>query len=155
MTITPAIPELLHFADLTVELAQPLEMGQGRAGTRRIIPIIGGRVTGQITGRVLNLGADWQTVFEDGLADLDTRYAIETEDSAVIEIRNLGFRHAPPEILAALSRGEDVASEDYYMRTHARLESGDPRYAHVNRKLFVGSGARLASTVLIKLYELT
>lgn len=38
------------------------------------------------------------------------------------------------------------------MRTHARLETGDPRYAWVNDTLFVGTGARKASAVTISLF---
>ena len=65
--------------------------GTCRGGKRRIIPIIGGHVSGpHFSGKVLNIGADWQTVFEDGLAELDTRYAFATEDGAVIEIINYG-----------------------------------------------------------------
>ena len=73
-------PEFELFCRLEVDLAPIRELGSGRAGKRRIIPIIGGRASGPyVTGRILNLGADWQTVFADGVAELDTRYAIETE----------------------------------------------------------------------------
>jgi hypothetical protein len=55
-------PKLDHICTLTVELADIIEMGQGRGGQRRIIPIIGGTVTGaHLNGKILNLGADWQT----------------------------------------------------------------------------------------------
>ncbi|WP_417672243.1 DUF3237 domain-containing protein [Roseibium sp.] len=146
-------PKLVHFCDLKVELADVREMGQGRAGHRRIIPIIGGTVTGErISGRILNLGADWQTIFQDGVAELDTRYAFETEDGALIEIINYGYRHGPDEVIAAVGRGEDVDPSMYYMRTHARLETGDPRYAWVNRMLFVGAGGRNKNSVEVSLY---
>ena len=147
-------PKLEKFIDLTVQLDPVTEMGEGRAGKRRIIPIIGGQFKGKIKGRVLSVGADWQTIFADGLAELDTRYALETEDGAVIEVINYGLRHGPPEIIEALARGEDVPPDAYYMRTHARLETGDPRYHHVNRTLFVGTGRRLASSVQITLFSL-
>lgn len=151
----PAIPRLEHVCDLEVELDPIREMGQARAGERRIIPIIGGKASGpRINGRILNLGADWQTIFADGLAELDTRYAIETDDGATIEIINFGFRHGPKDVMAAVARGEDVAPDAYYMRTHAKLESGDPRYDWVNRTLFVGSGARFAKRVVVSLYAL-
>jgi hypothetical protein len=92
----PAEPKLVHVTDLTVELADPIEMGNGRGGLRRIIPIIGGQAHGpKLTGRILNIGADWQTIFHDGLAELDTRYGIETHDGATIEIINYGYRHGP------------------------------------------------------------
>ncbi|WP_417686503.1 DUF3237 domain-containing protein [Roseibium sp.] len=146
-------PILTHFCDLKVELADIREMGQGRAGHRRIIPIIGGTVTGErISGTILNLGADWQTIFADGVAELDTRYAFETDDGALIEIINYGYRHGPAEVLAAVGRGEDVDPSSYYMRTHARLETGDPRYAWVNRMLFVGAGGRRKNSVEVSLF---
>ncbi len=148
-------PELDHVCSLFVTLDPIQELGLGRAGQRRIIPIVGGRVEGtRLSGRVLDLGADWQTIFADGLAELDTRYAMETEDGALIEIINYGFRHGPDDVIQAVARGEDVDPSAYYMRTHARLECGDPRYEWVNRTLFVGVGARQKQSVKIDLYAI-
>ena len=146
-------PRLSHLIDLRVELGPPMELGDGRAGRRRIIPIVGGTVTGRFAGRILAHGADWQTVFEGGLAELDTRYCIETDDGALIEIRNYGFRHGPPEVLARLAAGEDVDAAEYYMRTHPRFETGAPAYAHLNRMICVGTGAREASAVRMHVFE--
>lgn len=146
--------ELRHLCDLDVELAAPMELGTPPRGRRRIIPIIGGTVTGErLSGRVLNLGADWQTVFSDHSAELDTRYAIETHDGASIDVRNFGFRHGPPEVIEALARGELVDPSRYYMRTHPRFETGDPRYAWLNRTIFVGTGSRQPSSVKITIFE--
>ena len=148
-------PKLEHVCDITVDLDPITEMGQGRAGQRRIIPIVGGTVTGpRLSGRLMNVGADWQTVFAGGLAELDTRYAMQTHDGAVIEIRNYGLRHGPAEVTEAIARGEDVSPESYYMRTQARLETGDARYDWVNRTLFVGTGARLRQAVLMSLHAI-
>ncbi len=149
-----AKPELVHLCDLTVELAVPMELGDSPRGRRRIIPIVGGRVTGErLNGRILNLGADWQTILADGNAELDTRYSMETDDGALIDIRNFGYRHGPPEVIAALGRGEPVDPSLYYMRTHPRFETGDSRYAWLNRLICVGTGARQAAAVVIKVYE--
>jgi hypothetical protein len=149
-------PVLNHVFDLTANLAPIMEMGPGRAGQRRIIPIIGGTVTGdRVRGEVMNLGADWQTIFDNGLAELDTRYAIRTHDGAIIEVINYGLRHGPAEVMARVAAGEDVDPSEYYMRTHARLESGDTRYDWVNKSLFVGIGGRKASSVEISFYEIT
>jgi len=146
------IPALSHVCDLEVELGPVREMGAGRNGQRWIIPIVGGTVSGKVSGKVLNLGADWQTTLADGSSDIDTRYAFETDDGAVIEIVNKGVRHGPPEVLNALARGEEVDPADYYFRTSARLETGDQRYAWVNRTIFVGTGRRLASAVKVSLF---
>lgn len=146
-------PALEHFCDLTVELSDIVELGRGRSGQRRIIPIIGGTVRGdRINGTILPVGADWQTVLDDGAAHLDTRYAFRTDDDAVVEIINVGYRHGPSDVIAAVGRGEDVNPQDYYMRTHARLETGDERYAWVNTMLFVGTGGRRRSKVEISLF---
>lgn len=150
-----AAPTLEHVCNLVVELGPIREMGTGRAGHRRIVPIIGGHVDGpKLTGRVLDVGADWQTLFANTMAELDTRYAMETHDGAVIEVINYGYRHGPKDVIAAIGRGEQVDPDSYYMRTHARLETGDPRYDWVNKTLFVGRGVRNASSVHIALYAL-
>jgi hypothetical protein len=154
MSILPP-PTLRHVTDLAVTLDPIRHMGQGRAGLRRIIPIVGGTAKGPlITGKILNVGADWQTQFASGLTELDTHYAIETDDGATIEIRNYGYRHGPAEVLDALVRGEEVPHDAYYMRTHARLESGDERYGWVNCTLFVGHGARLNGLVQMSLFAM-
>jgi len=155
MTASLPAPELVHVCDLFVDLEPIKELGQGRAGQRRIIPIVGGRVTGPlIVGQILPLGADWQTIWDNGTAELDTRYAIETDDGATIEVINYGYRHGPPQVIADLAAGKDVDPNAYYMRTHARLETGDPRYDWVNKTLFVGSGQRKAAQVIISLYRI-
>lgn len=148
----PPVPVLRPVCTLEVELGPIREMGKGRGGHRRIIPIVGGTVSGSIEGRILDLGADWQLVYDDGLSFLDTRYAFETHDGALIEIVNLGFRHGPADVMARLAAGEAVDPADYTMRTSARLETGDARYDWVNRTVFVCSGSRSAHGVVIDLY---
>jgi hypothetical protein len=146
--------ELRHLCDLLVELGAPIELGTSPRGRRRIIPIVGGTASGErLSGRILNLGADWQTVFADGSAELDTRYSIETHDGAIVDIRNFGFRHGPPEVIQALVRGESVDPDLYYMRTHPRFETGDERYQWLNRTICVGTGAREPDSVRITIFE--
>lgn len=148
------VPALTHSFTLRVELSRPIELGQGRAGERRIIPIAGGAALGpDITGEVLNLGADWQTILPDGAAHLDTRYALKSDDGAVIEVVNVGTRHGPPDVMNQLAAGKDVDPTSYYMRTAARLETGDDRYAWVNHTLFICAGIRRKSAVEIAYYK--
>lgn len=148
-------PELEYVSTLYVELGPLEEMGQGRSGRRRIIPITGGRVEGTLAGKIRDLGADWQTILADGTILIDTRYAFETNDGALIEVINTGFRYGPPEIMERLSAGEEVSPDAYTMRTAATLETGDPRYAWVNRTVFVGTGARRASSIDVTLWKVT
>ena len=106
-------PELRHAFDLTVELDPIREMGRGRAGRRRIIPIVGGTCEGpRIKGRVLNLGADWQTIWDSGVSELDTRYGIETHDGATIEIFE-GFSNTRCRVLGCV-HGPQVGIEGFH-----------------------------------------
>jgi hypothetical protein len=146
--------ELRHLCDLRVELGEPLELGESARGRRRIIPITGGVVSGErLCGQIMKGGADWQTVFADGTAELDTRYMIRTHDDAVIDVRNFGYRHGPAAVLAALARGENVDPASYYMRTQPRFETGAGHYLWLNRLIAVGTGAREAAAVVLAFYE--
>jgi len=73
------VPELLHVADLSVEVGDPIETGEPAAGVRRMIPILGGTVAGpRLTGRILPGGADFQLSRNDGVTELEARYVILT-----------------------------------------------------------------------------
>jgi hypothetical protein len=145
---------LEHVCDLVVELSPPHEMGAALAGTRRIIPIVGGTASGpRINGRILNVGADWQTVQAGGVAQLDARYAIETDDGAVIEVVSQGIRHATAEVAARIVAGEAVPPSEYYMRTAIRLDSGHPDYAWVARSIYVADGGKVGNTVRLAVYR--
>ncbi|GIG39259.1 DUF3237 domain-containing protein [Cellulomonas phragmiteti] len=146
-------PTVQPFCTLEVELSPVLDLGLGRTGQRRIIPIVGGTVTGRVSGTILDLGADWQTVLHDDVAELDARYAFRTPDGALVEVVNRGYRYGPPDVMARLASGAPTPPEAYSMRSTARLESGHPDYRWLNRMVFVGTGARHASTVQIDLYS--
>src|SRR5690606_24890776 len=147
-------PKLRPFCTLEVEAGPPRVLGMGRLGQRRIIPIAGGRVSGpRLNGVIRPGGADWLTVSHDGVAVLDARYMLLAEDGALIEIIDQGFRHGPEGVMKSLLAGADVAPEDYYMRSSIRLESGDAAYAHVNRMVFVGTGAKTRQGVQIDIYS--
>jgi len=136
-----------------IRLAPAQELGTAPTGRRRIIPITGGSFVGaRLSGVVLPGGADWQVVRADGVADLDARYTLETGDGALIYVRNRGYRHGPPEVLARLARGEPVDDTEYYMRTTPRFETGDPRYAWLNRLVCVATGARRAAAVELEVF---
>ena len=147
-------PVLEHACDFVVELTRPHELGEGPNGIQRIIPIVGGTVSGPLlSGRILHVGADWQNIAGNGVAQLDARYAVETDDGAVIEVLSQGIRHASPEVAARMAAGEAVPPSEYYMRTAIRLTSGDPRYDWVNRALFVAAGGKVGATVRLAIYK--
>ena len=139
-------------AEITLAPAQ--ELGDSPLGRRRIIPITGGTFRGErLSGRVLPGGADWQVIRADGVAELDARYTLETEDKALIYVRNFGYRHGPAEVIKRLAAGEAVDPSLYYMRTTPRFETGAERYQWLNRIICVATGARRAAAVELDFYE--
>ena len=123
-----APPRLTFAFELRVQVGAPVEMGEVPGGRRRIIPILGGTFAGpQIKGKVLPGGADWQIVRADGLAVLDTRYALETDKGERVYIQNVGVRHAPPDVTARLLAGEAVDPNLVYFRTTPVFETSAPR----------------------------
>jgi hypothetical protein len=139
---------------IEAELAPMMNLGRTPVGERRIIGILGGTARGpKLNGRVLPGGADWQIVRADGAADISARYTIESESGARILVNSDGLRHGPPEVLAALLRGEAVDPSSYYFRTVMRFETSDPGLAWMNRILAIAHGERLASAVKLDVFE--
>lgn len=144
--------QALFRAEITLSPAQ--DLGESPQGRRRIIPITGGKFSGErLSGRVLPGGADWQVIRSDGVADLDARYTLETTDGALIYVRNKGYRHGPKEVLEQIAAGKDVDPSLYYMRATPWFETGDPRYAWVNGIVCVATGARRAAAVELEVFE--
>jgi hypothetical protein len=138
---------------IRADLADIRHFGRTPYGDRRVIDIIGGSVDGpRLRGRILP-GADWQIVRPDGTADLTARYGIETDAGARILVRSDGLRHGPPDVLAALARGEPVEASRYYFRTVMRFEASDPAVDWLNRTIAVASGARERNAVRLAVFE--
>jgi len=150
-------PELEFLFEVTATLDPPVELGKTKYGKRRIIGINGGTFEGpNIKGIVVPGGADWQTLREDGTADLVATYSIRTDAGETIYIENSGVRTATPEVLAQLAKGEEVDPSQYYMRTSAKMEVNEQsQYAFLNKSIIVSSGMRKANSVIIRFYRLT
>lgn len=145
---------LTFLFEATVLVGAPIELGEAARGRGRIIPILGGTVTGpRLQGRVLAGGADWQTLRSDGVAEIEARYVIESAEGVAISVHNVGLRHGPPEIMAKLVAGQAVPPDSYYFRTAPRFEVGDPRYAWLGRALFLCAGIREPDCVRLKFFE--
>ena len=154
MELKPPIPRLEPLCHVAVKIGAPQMIGAVLTGERRIIPITGGRFEGvKMRGEILSGGADWQIVAADGTALLEARYTLKTDDGALIYVKNSGFRHGPPEVLAAIARGEQVDPTKYYFRATPTFETGDKKYAWLNRIICVCSGVRTKEEVLLDFYE--
>ena len=91
-----AIPGLQPLYTSRIDIAPPLDVGNGPHGQRRVINILGGAFAGpRLSGRVLPGGADWQMVRSDGSVEVSARYTLETHDGALIYVGNWGLRRGP------------------------------------------------------------
>lgn len=157
MSLTDQIPQgpALEFVTcLHVEVEAPLELGENARGRRRFIPIIGGYFEGPgLNGRVLAGGGDWQTLRPDGVAELEARYCLQTDGGDLIEVTNIGYRHASPAVMARLLEGEVVHAGEYYFQTTPRLHTTSAGLDWINRTIFIGAAQRLPDDVVINVFS--
>jgi hypothetical protein len=140
---------------LEVVVPPPQKLGAVPHGTRVIAPITGGTFAGaRLRGKVLPGGGDWTLLRSDGVLELDLRITLQTDDGALIYLTSFGLRHGPPEVLAALARGEAVDVARYYFRTAVRFETSAPPYAFLNRLFAVSSGDRRAGGPIYTIDEI-
>ncbi len=69
-------------------------------------------------------------------------------------MRSFGLRHGPPEILAALARGETVEPSQYYFRTAPRFETSAAQYSSLNRLIAIALGDRRPSGPVYTVQEI-
>ena len=149
-----AAPGLARFADLNVQVAAPIEVGDTGRGVRRVIPILGGScVARDWTARVLAGGADFQLLVNERMARLEARYVLETDAGDRIYVHNEALRTAPPEVMARLVRGEPVAPSDVYFRCVPRFETSAPALGWMMERVFLGTGLRRPAEVLMRFFE--
>jgi hypothetical protein len=128
---------------LEAELGSRAAIENGPQGTRVIRNVTGGHFEGpRLRGAIEGPGGDWITVRADGSSKLDVRLTLRTDDGAVILMTysGIGFR----------SEAGDV-----WLRTAPLFETGDARYAWLNRVQAVGIGqVPSASLVTYDVYAL-
>ena len=159
--MTLRTPLLEPVFDLTVFVAAPVEAGQtfglNSQGRRRIIPITGGSVSGQVNGAVLPGGADFQLVVSETCADLDARYLLRLDDAdwagAHVFVQNRALRRGSAEDIAKLVRGEPVDPAAIYFRCAPTFEVSHPALAWMTQSLFIGTGARFPDRVQIRIFR--
>ncbi|KAK4446115.1 hypothetical protein QBC34DRAFT_271774, partial [Podospora aff. communis PSN243] len=116
-TAVPKVPGLTFLYSLNCTLGESLAVGNVPDGNRVVIPITGGTFSGpRISGKVLNLGADWGLIDRNGTFSADTRYHLITDDGAHIFIRTSG--PAQPDGRLHLRIIFETGSDKYYWLNH-------------------------------------
>jgi hypothetical protein len=146
--------KLEHLLSYRADLKPPVNVGTGPHGTRQIFDVVGGKAEGpRLSGKLLASGGDWLLVDHEGTGRLDVRGTLETDDGALIYIQYHGVIELNEKVVAALTRGEATDYGDTYYMTQPRFETGDERYAWLNRVVAVAEGRLLPNAVEYRVYQ--
>lgn len=130
MTETPATIAVKYLGTLWVDIGARSIIEDGPQGTRSIANVVGGRFEGaRIKARVEPPAGDWITMRRDGTYKLDVRFTLMSDDGAVILMTYNG-----------IGQLTDTGSS---IRMAPLFETGDERYAWLNRLQAVGVGGRV------------
>jgi hypothetical protein len=152
---TVTAPPLTYKFAMDIKVGPAQELGDFGGGRRRVIPILGGVITGPaLTGEVLSGGADWQTLRPDGLTILKASYTLRAKDGATIGIVNTGVRKASAEVAQRLAAGQVVDPSQYYFRATPVFETGPGPHAWLVENVFICVGERLPDLVRLKVFQL-
>ncbi|MEQ8745391.1 DUF3237 domain-containing protein [Pyruvatibacter sp.] len=134
---------------MSADLEESIPVGAGPLGMRLVAYVADGTVKGdKVNGVMLPGGGDWALIRSDGCLQIDVRACIKTDDGAIIYATYGGRMDIPADLQPkAFNRAtaETIDPGEYYFRTCPLFETGDERYAWLNRIQAVGVG-RLTST---------
>ena len=148
------VPQFAFIFAAEVKVDPALDLGDVAKGGRRIVPIVDGSFSGpQLRGTVLPGGADWQVIRHDGVAELEARYTLRTDDGALIYVRNHALRHGPADIMAALAGGRSVDPAAYYFRGATFFETSVERYSWLTKSIVICTGEREPAGVRLKFFR--
>lgn len=140
----PQFPEAAsfeHLLDAHVTLEAPEQVGAGPYGSRSVHIVTGGKFEGaKLRGKVRAGGGDW-LLTSASHNELDVRATFETDDGALLFVSYRGVLNVAPDVAGKIFAGQEVDhTTEYYFRTTPRFETGDERYAWLNRLVTVGYG---------------
>jgi Protein of unknown function (DUF3237) len=136
-----------------VTVGPPQDLGVFNKGRRRVVPITGGAFSGPQMHGVVLPGADWQLIRGDGVAELEARYTLRTDDGASIFVHNHALRHGPAEVMEALAAGREVDPAAYYFRGAAFFDTSAEQYAWMTKHVIVCTGHREPAVVILRFYK--
>ena len=139
---------------MRLDVRPVFRVGPTPNATRRISVVPGGSFEGErLSGAVMEGGADWQALRDDGSTTLDVRLVLKTSDDALIAMSYRGIRHGPSEVIARLEAGEVADPSTYYFRTTPTFETAAPAYDWLNRIVAVAVGTRRADGPVYSVFE--
>jgi Protein of unknown function (DUF3237) len=147
-------PELEFVFGAQVTVDPPQDLGAFNKGQRRVVPITGGTFAGpNMRGTVVPGGADWQLIRHDGVAELDARYTLQTDDGVAIHVHNRALRYGPPDVMQALLAGRPVAPGSYYFRGVTSFTTDAESYSWLGKHIIVCTAVREPENVKLSFYR--
>jgi hypothetical protein len=133
-----------HLFDLAVELEPRIDLGPGPLGQRVFDRVRSGTFAGpRLRGEVLPGSADPLLRGADGIAAIDARAVLRTDDGAHILMSYAGRIVIPADVvpqIADVANWHRIDPARYYIRCAPVFETGDPRYTWLNGIVAVGQG---------------
>ena len=119
-----------------------------------IVPLTGGTFVGpELNGALLpGASADWQIILPDGTALGDIRFTLQSDGGDLLYVRSQGVRRGSAEVLARLSRGEEVSASEYVFRTSTQVETAAPDLDWLNKGVFISVAERRVGGVIYEVY---
>jgi hypothetical protein len=131
--------ETRHLYDMVAVTEVPLRT-VAPLGIRSTSLVRAGTITGErITGRMLPGGGDWMLFDAEMVGHIDVRYAIETDDGAIIQVSYNGRLAFHGDALQRFRDGQQLAEDDYYLRIAPTFEA-PAAYGWLNQVQAIGMG---------------
>ena len=97
----------------------------------------------RIKGRILAPTGDWLRALPGGSLRVDARMSIETDDGAQIHVQYGGVIAIAPADFARMAAGETLGADEMHFITAPLFQTGDDRYAWLNRTQAIGKAVAL------------
>jgi hypothetical protein len=153
-----ALPDQLtleHLCDVHIDLEAPQAIGDTPFGQRTIFVVKAGRCEGpKLRGTTRPGGGDWLLRLANGAAELDVRGTIETDDGALIYMHYRGVLDVAPAVAGRLMTGQEVDPSEFYFRTTPRFETGNEKYAWLNKAVCAAAGTIGPGTVSYRVFQI-
>ncbi len=147
-------PRLEYVFSIQVILKPKIAVGpMPKGGDRFFVEILEGKIFGpRLKGIVLPGGGDWAHARPDGTLDFDARYNLQLDDGSIVYLQNRGFRWGSADVMARMSRREEVPANDYYMRVSPSFEVAQGPHDWLAKHMFVGVGDKVPEGNFIHYY---
>jgi hypothetical protein len=135
--------ELVPLCNVIITLKDPMMLPNTPSGTRSIIEVAAAKLEGErLSGAMKGAAsADWATIGPDMTCTLDVRSTFETDDGALVYAQYRG----------RLDLTKPLGDAPIYAAP--LFETGDERYAWLNRIQAVAKGTLDGQTLTYEMYE--